>query len=102
MVFVHYLTLINPKICKYLFYPMLADLRKSVTVERFQALAVCPGNRNVLMKMNTEHWWKEPYTDGGKAKYSEKLLSPCHFFLQKFYMDWLELEPEPPWRDAGV
>jgi len=36
--------------------------------------------------MNMEHWWND--TDRWKLKYSEKVLSHCHFTHHKSYIDW--------------
>jgi len=46
-------------------------------------------------RMSMVHWWNDP--DGEKPKYSEKNLSQCYFIHYKYHMDWLGVEPSPPW-----
>jgi hypothetical protein len=46
-----------------------------------------------------EHLWDDD--ERGKPKYFEKNLSQRHFVHHKSKIDWLGLEPGPPWRDAG-
>jgi hypothetical protein len=41
-----------------------------------------------------EHQWNE--IDRGKPKYSEKILSQCHFVHHKSYVDRPGIEPGPP------
>jgi hypothetical protein len=43
-------------------------------------------------------WWND--NDRGKQK-SEKNLSQCHFVHHKNSVQWIGLEPRPPWWEAG-
>jgi hypothetical protein len=45
-------------------------------------------------RVNMEHWWN--YTDMGKQKDSEKILSQCYFVHHKHHMDCPRNEHWPP------
>jgi hypothetical protein len=45
-----------------------------------------------------ERWWNDK--DQTKPNYSEKNLPQCHFFDHKPHVDWPEIEPNPPRKEA--
>jgi len=69
-------------------------------LEHTQAQPVCPSdNRNIKMKMSTEHWWNT--TDRDKLKSWDRHLFQCHFVYHKYHVDWLGIELMPSKEEDG-
>ena len=70
-------------------------LKENCFLEGSQISPVCPsGKSNIWGRMSMKQWWND--IDRENPTYSDRNLSPCHFFHCKFHMERPEIEAGTP------